>query len=132
MGSLRRFAVAITTAADGSFTGYTPPLAGFVHQVRFVDTDLDDTADITVTEEDTGAAIVTLTNQAATATFMPRGATHDTAGAASLYAAAGEPVEDRIPAFGRIKVVVAQGGNAKTGTLYVYVEASEVFRTSAT
>jgi len=39
-----------------------------------------------------------------------------------LYAAAGQAVNDPIAIAGeRIKVVVAQGGVSKTGTLYVWV-----------
>lgn len=69
-------------------------------------------------------AVLTMTNQAASGTYAPRHATHDTAGAASLFAAGGEPVEALIPIAGeRLKVIVAQGGNAKSGTLHVYIES---------
>lgn len=119
---MTRYTVAITTDAAGDFTGFTPIVNGSVQAVRFVDTDLDDTADITVTCGASGAAIVTLTNQAAAATFAPRQPTHDTAGAALLYAAGGTAVSTLIPvADETIKVVVAQGGNVKTGTLHIYV-----------
>ena len=119
---MQRFTVAITTDASGDFTGHTAIANGLVQAVRFIDTDLDDTADITVTCGASGQAIVTLTNQAATASFQPRGATHSTAGAALLYAAGGTAVSDLIPvADETIKVVVAQGGNAKTGTIHIYV-----------
>lgn len=122
MAYITRHVVAITTDASGDFTGYTPVVNGFVQGVRFVDTDLDAGADITVTCDVSGQAIVTLTNQANTATVLPRAATHDVAGAALLYAAGGAAVSDLIPvADERIKVVVAQGGNATTGTLHVYV-----------
>lgn len=122
MAYITRHEVAIATDASGDFTGYTPVVNGFVQAVRFVDTDLDDGGDITITCDESGAAIVTLTNQASTATVLPRAATHDVAGAASLYAAAGEPVEALIPvADERIKVVVAAGGNTKTATLHIYV-----------
>lgn len=119
---MQRLVVTITTDASGDFTGYTPIVNGLVHAVRFIDTDLDDTADITVTCGGSGMAIVTLTNQAATGSFQPAGATHSTAGAAALYAAGGTAVTAPVPvADEAIKVVVAQGGNAKTGTLHVYV-----------
>lgn len=119
---MQRHVVAITTDASGDFTGHTAITSGFVWAVRFVDTDLDDTADITVTCGASGQAIVTLTNQAASASVQPMGATHSTAGAAALYAAGGTAVSAPIPiADETIKVVVAQGGNAKTGTLHIYV-----------
>lgn len=119
---MERLVVSITTDAAGDFTGHTKVTNGFVRAVRFIDTDLDDTADITVTCGASGAAIVTLTNQAATTTVAPQQATHSTAGAAALYAAGGTAVNAPIPvADETIKVVVAQGGNAKTGTLHIYV-----------
>ena len=128
--AIRRFAVAVTTIADGSYTGYTPPFAGRLLALVIATGTLDAGTDWTITEEDTGAALATLTN-VNSGRIMPRAATHDVAGAASLYAAAGEPVEDLIPLLGRIKVVVAQGGNVTSGTLHVFVDASEVYRTTA-
>lgn len=122
MAYITRHEVAILTDASGDFTGYTPLVNGFVQAIRLVDTDLAAGADITVTCDESGQAIVTLTDSGATGTWLPRGATHDTAGAASLYASGGEPVEALISAADeRIKVVVAQGGNAASGTLHIYV-----------
>lgn len=119
---MERLTVNIATDGSGDFTGYTKITNGLVHAVRFVDTDLAAGADITVTCGASGAAIVTLTNQANTATVAPRQATHDTAGAALLYAAGGTAVSDLIPvADEAIKVVVAQGGATATGTLHIYV-----------
>lgn len=119
---MQRHVVNIVTDASGDFTGYTEVATGVIHAVRFVDTDLDDGGDITITCNGSGQAIVTLTNQAATATVQPRGATHSTAGAALLYAAGGTAVSDKIPVANEsIKVVVAAGGNAKTATLHIYV-----------
>src|SRR3990167_7473679 len=126
---IRRFAVAVTTVADGSFTGYTPSFAGRLLALYIVTGTLDAGTDWTITEEDTGAALATLTN-ANSGRFMPRAATHGITGTASLYAAAGTAVEDTIPVLGRVKVVVAQGGNVTSGTLHVYVDASEVYRTT--
>ena len=52
-----------------------------------------------------------------------RQATHGVDGSASLYAAAGEPVEAPVVvAYERLNVVIAEGGNAKLGTLHVWVE----------
>lgn len=52
----------------------------------------------------------------------PAKATHDTVGAASLYAAAGEPVEDHIWAGNdRVQIVVASGGDSKSGSFEVVV-----------
>lgn len=117
-----RLTVSITTDASGDFTGHTAIANGVVHAVRFVDTDLDATADITVSCGASGMAILTMTNQAATGTYAPRAASHDTAGAALLYAAGGTAVGVPIPvADETVKVVVAQGGNVKTGAVHIYV-----------
>ena len=119
---MQRHVVTITTDASGDFTGHTVVTNGLVHAVRFVDTDLDATADITLTCGASGMAILTMTDQANTGTYQPQGATHSTAGAAALYAAGGTAVLAPIPvADETIKVVVAQGGNVKTGTLHIYV-----------
>ena len=120
--SLRRYIVPVTTTAGGAATAYTEPVAGLVHAIWAENGDLDVGSDITITDEGTGHAIITITNLAADALYMPRGATHDIAGVAKLYAAGGTAVGDRIPASGRIKVVVAAGGATKSGTFTIYVE----------
>ncbi len=117
--------IAILTAADGSFTGYTNVVNGRVLEVRLVvpgSGGLEATLDVTITNEVTGAQILALTDHNGSGTWAPRQATHSTAGAAALYAAGGAAVLDKITvAESRIKVVVAQGGNAKAGTLYITV-----------
>lgn len=117
--------IAITTAADGSFTGYSNVVNGRVLEVRLVvpgSNGLEATVDVTITNEVTGAQILALTDQNGSGTWAPRQATHSTAGAAALHAAGGTAVNDYcVVAESRLKVVVAQGGNAKTGTLYVTV-----------
>lgn len=117
--------VSLTTDASGDCTAYSTPVTGRVLQMRLVvpgSGGLAATTDLTITGEDTGVAILTQANQNGSTTWAPRQATHATAdGSASLYAAAGEPVEDYVVLHKeRIKVVVAQGGNATTGTLYVW------------
>jgi len=112
-----RHTVAITTASGGTATGYTPPVSGKVISIRYVKTDFDDTADFTITGEDTGMNIWTELNVTASKTCVPRQATHDTAGVATLYAAAGAAVLDHIVlAKERVKIAIAQGGNTKSGT----------------
>lgn len=122
MSNLRRETVTITTDASGDGTGYTGTVTGTIRSIRYVKTDYATGVDMTITGETTGIAIVTLTNYDASGTVYPRAATHDTTGAASLYAAGGTAVNDHIPVVNeRVKIVVAQGGNAKTGTFYVTV-----------
>ncbi|MDO8500463.1 MAG: hypothetical protein Q7S20_01310 [Gemmatimonadaceae bacterium] len=117
-----RHVVALTTAADGSATGYTPVVTGPIRTIRYVKTDFADGVDFTVTLEGTGETVWAEDNVNASATRSPRQATHSTAGVAALYAAGGTAVADLIVAVrDRVKVVVAAGGNATTGAIHVVV-----------
>jgi len=119
---MRRFKVLLTTAADGSAIGYTPRLTGEVHSIQYVKTDFADGVDFTVTAEATGESIWTESNVNASAVRYPRAPTHTQAGVASLYAAGGTPVQARVGvAADRVKNVVAQGGNVKSGAIHVLV-----------
>ncbi len=125
---LTRHSVTLTTAADGSATGYIGPVTGVVHALRYVphgSTPLDTNADVTITADVTGLPILTITNIGTSAlALFPRAATVGVTNSAALYAAAGTAVNDRIPVCEeRIKFVVAQGADTKTGTFHVYLEA---------
>ena len=114
----------ITTDASGNATTISEQVCnGEIWDVQYVPTGtpFDATADLTITGAITGKAILTLTNLAAAATHHVRAAVVDTAGAARLYAAGGTAVADRIAVSEPIKIVTAQGGNAKTGTVYITV-----------
>ncbi len=125
MAYIERHEVTIVTAAGGTGTGYTGLANGFVQAVRYVAdsvTPYDATVDVTITAEASGLTIWQESNVAASKTVYPRAATSDTAGVASLYAAAGEPVEvTSTVAKERIKIEIAQGGNVKSGTFHVYI-----------
>lgn len=119
----RLAAISVTTAADGSATAYSELCTGKVSTVRYVKTDFDNGSTITLTSEATGETIWSETGVNASATRAPRQATHSTAGVAALYAAAGAAVNDKIAlANDRIKIVIAGGGNAKTGTFHIVME----------
>ena len=123
MSYLSRFAVPVTTDAAGAATAYTGKVTlaaqGLLWAVYYVPdatVPLDTGADITITEEDTGKAILTITNLGTVAVEkVPRVQACDPTGAAITG------VYDLAAVQGRIKIVVAQGGNAKAGTFYVYV-----------
>lgn len=117
MSYARRLTVSVTTAADGSATAYSDPIDyGQLSQVRYVKTDFADGSTFTITAEATGETLWGESSVNASATRAPRQATHSTAGVASLYAAAGTAVTDKITiASDRIKIVIASGGNTKTG-----------------
>jgi hypothetical protein len=119
---VERHAVAITTDGSGNATAYTPNVNGRVLGVRYVKNNFDNGVDFAITAEATGEAILTLTDQNASGSFYPRVPTCDAAGAAAVYADGGEPVLAAVAvANDRIKIAVAQGGAAKTGTVHVIV-----------
>lgn len=120
MSYVDRKSVPVTTAVDGSATAYTDaPGQGIVWSIAYVphaSTPLDAGADITITEEATGKPILTITNLGTSLVEKyPRAATCDIAGAAITGGV------DLIPFSGRMKFVVASGGNAKSGTFYVNI-----------
>lgn len=121
--ALRRHVVSVTTDAAGAATAYSPYLSGYVHEIHYVKTDFADGVDFTITAEATGETIWTQSDVNAAVVKAPRQATHSTAGVASLYAASGTAVNDRI-ALGRdrVKIVIAQGGNAKAGAFHIVVD----------
>lgn len=120
---MRRFKVTVTTAADGSATAYTPRVAGMLNAIHYVKTDFADGVDFTITSEATGQSLWTDTNINASEVVAPRGPCHDQVGAALLYAAGGTAQTDRIAlASDRIKIVIAQGGNAKVGAFHFLID----------
>lgn len=121
--TIRRFEVTVTTASDGTATAYSPYLSGFIHAIHYVKTDYADGVDFTITAEATGETLWTQSDVNAEAVKAPRQATHSNVGVAALYASGGTAVNDRI-ALGRdrVKIVLAQGGNAKTGKFIIIVE----------
>lgn len=119
-----RHTFAITVDASGDATTLSDQICvGEVWDVQYVasGTPFDNTVDFTITGAVTGKAILTLTNVAAAFTHHVRASVVDTAAAARLYAAGGTAVSDRIAVAEPIKIVTAQGGNAKTGTIYITV-----------
>lgn len=120
---IRRFETTVTTASDGSATAYSPYLSGKILSIQYVKTDFADGVDFTITAEANGQSIWAESDVNAAVTKAPRLATHSVAGVAALYAAAGTGVFAQI-ALGRdrIKYVIAQGGNVKTGKFVALIE----------
>lgn len=121
MSYVKRHTVVVTTDESGDATAYTDEVNGFLSQARYVKTDFADGVDFTITSEVTGETLWSESDVNADATRAPRQATHGTDGSASLYAGSGEPVEAPIAVTGRIKVVVANGGNGASGTFHFMV-----------
>jgi hypothetical protein len=121
--AIRKFVVPVTTASDGSATAYSPYLSGYLHQIQYVKTDFADGVDFTITADATTETLWSESNVNAAAIRAPRQATHSTAGAAALYASGGTAVNDRIAlSRDRVKIVIAQGGNVKTGSFTILVD----------
>lgn len=121
--AIRRFQVDVTVDASGDATAYTPKLSGKLVSIRYAKDDFADGVDFTITAETSGETIWTETNVNASKSCYPRAATASTAGAASLYASGGTAVNDKIGLGNdRVKIVVASGGNATSGTFHVTVE----------
>jgi hypothetical protein len=124
------FTVALTTNGSGAATGYTPTCSGLVRAIAYVPhatTPLDTNADIVVTGNTTGVAILTKANIGLSATsWHPRvGVCAVADGAALLYASGGTAVADLVPvADEAIKIVVAQGDSGKSGTFYFFVDGA--------
>lgn len=117
-----RHVVELTTDADGAATGYTPAVTGRVLAIHYVKDDFADGVDFTVTSEATGQSLWAESDVNASASRAPRQPTHGQDGSASLYAAEGEPVEDYLAlAQDRVKIVVAQGGDTKSGAFHVVI-----------
>jgi hypothetical protein len=123
---MRRYKVSVTTAADGTATAYTPRVSGKIHQIEYVKDGSNAYAngvDFTITGEATGISLWAQSDVNASAVVAPRMPTHSQAGVASLYAADGTAVQERIALSGdRVKIAIAQGGNAKVGAFHILVD----------
>lgn len=112
----QRIEVNVTTDENGDAEVYSEVVSGPIHRVHYVKDDFAAGVDFDVTLEASGEVVWDEDNVDASKTIAPRRALHSTAGAAALYAAGGEAVLGPvIAASERIKVVVANGGNAKKG-----------------
>lgn len=120
MAFAQSVSIAVTTAADGSATAYSSEVVtGLLDTIRYIKTDFDNGSTITITNEATGATLWAQTGVNASATVAPRQATHTTAGVAATYDGTRAALDRIAIAKTRIKVVIADGGNVKSGTFVV-------------
>jgi hypothetical protein len=121
--AIRKFTVPVTTAANGTAIAFSPYLSGYIESIQYVKDNFDNGVDFTITADVTGEDIWNELNVNSAMTKRPRAPTHSTAGVAALYAAGGAAVNDRI-ALGRdrVKIAIAQGGNAKSGSFVIVVD----------
>jgi hypothetical protein len=120
---MRRYTITATTNSGGAATADSPLLSGKVHAIIYDKVDFADGVDFTITALATGETIWSESNVNADASCYPRVPTHTTARVAALYAAGGSAVLDKIGIGNdRVRVVIAQGGNVKTGTFYLLMD----------
>lgn len=116
---MKQIRVDLTTNGSGAATGFGKSLAGIgtVYAVQLVDGTFDDGVDVTVTFENSDLSIPVLvkadfnTDQIVYPRVLQALNTDGTALTTHC-----EPL-----AFGRPKVVIAQGGDTKTGSVVLYI-----------
>lgn len=115
--SVKHLVVPILTDGSGAATVYSAPCDGTLLAIRaLLGTMASGAVDIVITDDDSGAALLTITNLAANTDYYPRGGAVNPANAAITNSFVG------IPVSGRIKAVVSQATASKTGTLHYWVE----------
>lgn len=116
-----------TTDATGDSTVIaTRSVLGLLQEVVWIDGDLADGVDgtLSVTVRPNAApdlTLLTLTDANSDAVYRPREAVHGNTGTALTYNST-EGVTDMPVIDGTLQLVIAQGGNAKTGGALVYVK----------
>lgn len=114
-----------TTSSGGALTALaTARSKGFVQVVEWIDGTLDDGVDAVLScVRDNDAAdftVLTLTDANSDAVYRPQVQVHSNTGAALTYDGT-HPVVEEPFVNGLLKLVIASGGNAKTGGCIVYV-----------
>lgn len=129
---MKKLILSYTTDSGGAATAYadgksTPNQAvvGELCGLQYVPGSIDTGATVTLTCENTTGGTHTLWNKATVGTsnlfIHPRELTHNPADGAALTGTAGgdraEPIVD-----GYLKVVIASGGDTKSGAVLVYID----------
>ncbi len=128
MRRIARYAVEVTSGADGAGTATTPyPISGEVVEIRVPNDGTalmsGGTADLTVTRDTDGGTVFAGVNLTPPFQYAPRPAVHTTTGGTTNYAAGVGPVLDPagVPVDDYLTVVVAQGLATKSATVYIHV-----------
>lgn len=120
---MRRKEITVTTDSGSAATVFSPRLSGKIHAIHYVKVDFTDGVDFTITSEETGETLWAESNVNASKSCYPRAPTHSQAGVAALYAASGTAVGDKPGiANDRVKIVIAQGGAAKSGKFHILLD----------
>jgi hypothetical protein len=109
--------VTVATIADGSGTGYTAAIRGRIIAVKYTKVDYPDGVDFTITTEDSLRDVWVDTNINATEAVSPKELNDGTTGSDLTG------VYDHVRVFNeRVKIVIAAGGDTKTGAFTVFYE----------
>ena len=117
---LTRVSVPVLTDAEGDATAYTPALNGMVRSVRYIKPatgGLDAGTDIDIVTDKGAVTVWDKDDLAASAVIYPMVQAQDNTGTDVAGSYAPIPVCDE-----RIKITVANGGNAGAGTFVFLVE----------
>lgn len=118
---IKKETVSVTTAADGSATAYSNVVNGRILSIQYAKDDFADGVDFTITAESTGRTLWSQENVNASAEVLPRQQVHDTSGNALTYDGTRKVCEPIAVANERVKIVIAAGGNAKSGTFHITI-----------
>lgn len=128
-----RHAITIETAANGTATAYLPEagaepgvgpgrsLTGRILELIYTKGDFAAGVDFTITAEATGETIWTETDVNASKTVVPGQPTHSTAGVAATFDGTRAVLAPIVLANDRIEIVIASGGDTKSGTFTVVI-----------
>lgn len=119
---LVKHSITITTVTGGTATAYLPKLNGKLMSIRYVKDDYADGVDFTITGEDTAENLWVDTNINASEIVRPRIAVQDNAGDDITYDGTRKIYEPYNLVDERIKIVIAQGDDAKAGTFHVLID----------
>lgn len=114
---LKPFVLSITTDASGNGSAEIQKVLGRVYAVQLVDGTFDDGVDVTLTSEDADLSIPIL----AKLNFNTDQMVYPRVACALNTDGTGLTVYDMPICNGTLKAVIAQGGNAKSGSFKVFV-----------
>jgi len=118
---IQRKSVTITTDADGDATDYISVDHGRILSIHYAKTDFADGVDFTITSEATGEGLWTESNVNAAKSVYPRVPVTDQVGGGVTYDGTNEIYEPIAMAGDRVEIVIAQGGDTKSGTFTVLI-----------
>jgi hypothetical protein len=112
--------VPILTNGSGAFTVDTAVIQGVILHYAIVNVDLSAAPELDIVGKRTGIVVSNHDNIVLGTVYSPRMATHGVDGVAAVYIAAGQAVLDKIHVNEQLTVTLANGGSAKTGSLFIW------------